>query len=90
MTRPFSLAFKQKMIERLTGKEAVSALQLARQTGVRQYNLSQWLEEARSVPLVVRGNERTHPLNFAKSRRCAFQSSGMSIARMCLTIKSGC
>ncbi|MCX6543223.1 MAG: hypothetical protein NTV05_02275 [Acidobacteria bacterium] len=25
MTRPFSLAYKQKMLERLTGKDAVSA-----------------------------------------------------------------
>ncbi len=27
MTRPYSIAFKQKMIERLTGKDAVSANQ---------------------------------------------------------------
>ena len=33
MTRPYSVAFKQKMIERLTGKDAVSANQLARETG---------------------------------------------------------
>ena len=52
MTRPYSLAFKQKMIERLTGKGALSALQLSRQTGVRQQNLSRWLQEARSLPLM--------------------------------------
>jgi hypothetical protein len=52
MTRPFSLAFKQKMIERLTGNDALSATQLSRQTGVRQQNLSRWLEEARSLPFV--------------------------------------
>lgn len=50
MTRPYSLAFKQKMIQRLTGKDAVSALQLYRETGVRQQNLSRWLDEARSLP----------------------------------------
>jgi hypothetical protein len=33
MTRPYSIAFKQKMVERLTGKNAVSAIELARQTG---------------------------------------------------------
>ena len=33
MTRPYSVAFKQKMVQRLTGKNAVSALQLARETG---------------------------------------------------------
>ena len=52
MTRPYSLAFKQKMIERLTGKEPLSASQLSRETGVRQQNLSRWLQEARSLPLV--------------------------------------
>ncbi|HNP66054.1 MAG TPA: hypothetical protein PKH39_19145 [Woeseiaceae bacterium] len=53
MTRPYSVAFKQKMIQRLTGKNAVSALQLSRETGVRQQNLSRWLAEARSLPLVA-------------------------------------
>jgi transposase len=53
MTRPYSVAFKQKMVQRLTGKNAVSATQLARETGVRQQNLSRWLDEARSLPLVT-------------------------------------
>lgn len=53
MTKPFSLAFKQKMVQRLTGKSAVSALQLARETGVRQQNLSRWLQEARSLPIMA-------------------------------------
>jgi hypothetical protein len=53
MTRPYSLAFKNEMIQRLTGKDAVSASQLARETGVRQQNLSRWLEEARSLPQVA-------------------------------------
>ena len=63
MSRPFSVAFKQKMVQRLTGKNAVSASQLTRETGVRQQNLSRWLEDARSVPTMadtpkpaVRGN----------------------------------
>ena len=53
MTKPFSVAFKQKMVQRLTGKSAVSASQLARETGVRQQNLSRWLQEARSVPVMA-------------------------------------
>lgn len=53
MTKPYSVAFKQKMIQRLTGKDAISASKLARQTGVRQQNLSRWLAEARSLPFVV-------------------------------------
>lgn len=53
MTKPYSVAFKQKMVQRLTGKKAVSASQLARETGVRQQNLSRWLEQARSLPPVA-------------------------------------
>jgi hypothetical protein len=53
VTRPYSIAFKQKMVQRLTGRNAVSALELARETGVRQQNLSRWLQEARTLPLVA-------------------------------------
>jgi transposase len=53
MTRPYSVAFKQKMVQRLTGKNAVSALQLSKETGVQQQSLSRWLQEARSLPLMA-------------------------------------
>jgi len=53
MAKPFSVAFKQKMVQRLTGKHAMSASELARETGVRQQNLSRWLQEARSLPLMA-------------------------------------
>lgn len=52
MTKPFSLPYKQKMIERLTGAEAVSARQLSSETGISQETLSRWLREARSFPEV--------------------------------------
>ena len=47
------MAFKQKMVQRLTGNSAVSASQLAREAGVRQQNLSRWLQEARSLPIMA-------------------------------------
>jgi transposase len=50
MTRPFSMALKQQMVARLMGVNAVSAAQLARETGITQQNLSRWLNEARSAP----------------------------------------
>jgi transposase len=50
--RPFSPAFKAKMVQRLVGPNAVSAIQLAKETGVRQQNLSRWLIEARTLPVV--------------------------------------
>jgi transposase len=52
VTKPFSLAFKQKMVTRLTGKDAVSARQLALETGLRQQTLSRWLYEASSLPVM--------------------------------------
>ena len=53
MTRPYSVAFKQKMVQRLTGKDAVSALRLSGETGVRQQSLSRWLRDARSLPFMA-------------------------------------
>lgn len=53
MTKPYSVAFKQKMVQRLTGKNAVSAAQLAKQTGVQQQSLSRWLAQARTLPLMA-------------------------------------
>ena len=53
MSKPFSVAFKQRMVQRLTGKNAVSATQLARETGVAQQNLSRWL---RSRPRLASGS----------------------------------
>src|SRR5262249_10729553 len=50
MTRPFSPAFKAKMVQRLTGPNAVSALQLSKETGLRQQTLSHWLRDARTLP----------------------------------------
>ena len=50
MTKPYSMAFKQAMVVRLTGADAVSAAQLARETGITQQNLSRWLNEARNLP----------------------------------------
>ena len=68
MTKPYSVAFKQKMVQRLTGKNAVSASELARETGVRQQNPSRWLEDARSLSLV--GSEKTRAREWTVGRRC--------------------
>ncbi len=53
MTKPFSLAFKQQMISRLIGRDAVSAGRLSREVGIAQQTLSRWLEEARSLPYMA-------------------------------------
>ena len=53
VTKPFSLAFKQKMLARMTGTDAVSARQLAMETGLRQQTLSRWRQEASSLPVMA-------------------------------------
>jgi transposase-like protein len=50
MTKPFSTALKQQMVARLTGVNALSAAQLARETGITQQSLSRWLNEAQMRP----------------------------------------
>jgi transposase-like protein len=50
--KPYSPAFKAKMVQRLTGPKAVSANQLKKEVGVPQGTLSTWLREARTLPNV--------------------------------------
>ena len=78
MTRPYSLAFKQKMIRRLTGNDAVSASQLARETGVRQQNLSRWLEEARSLPRVASEKPGRRQWSLEQKARILAEASKLS------------
>ena len=78
MTRPYSLAFKQKMVQRLTGRDAMSALQLSRETGVRQQNLSRWLEEARSLPLVASENRSVREWTVEQKARVLTEASNLS------------
>ena len=52
MTKPFSLTYKQKMLARLTGKDAVSARQLSLETGLRQQTLSRWRQDACSLSVM--------------------------------------
>ena len=59
MTKPFSIPYKQKMIERLTGNSPDSARKVSAQTGISQQTLSRWLQEARSVPDVPAKKKRT-------------------------------
>ena len=56
MTKPYSMELKQKMVARLTSVNAVSAAQLARETGITQQNLSRWLKDARNSPFVAARN----------------------------------
>jgi len=78
MTRPYSIAFKQKMVERLIGKDAVSAIQLARETSVRQQSLSRWLQEATALPSVATPRVEDDQWSVEKKARVVADVSGLS------------
>jgi len=76
MTRPFSRAYKQKMIEQTTGKDAVSARQLSQETGTSQTTLSQWLQDARSLPMMAPRKRRTKPLSVEEKAQVLTKQRG--------------
>ena len=78
MTRPYSVAFKQKMVERLTGKNAVSALQLSKETGVQQQSLSRWLQEARSLPLMAARKPISRPWTVEQKARVLAEAARLT------------
>ncbi len=61
MPKYFSLSFKQRMVERMTGRNPVSASRLAKEVGVSQDSLSRWLREASSVPDVAKTPKNDEP-----------------------------
>jgi transposase-like protein len=52
VSKQYSPAFQAKMVQRMTGPNAVSATRLARETGMNQETLSKWLRDARTLPLM--------------------------------------
>jgi transposase-like protein len=80
MTRRFSIALKQKMVARLTGVNAVSAAQLARETGITQQSLSRWLSEARNLPFGASGNDIVSTWTVEQKRITSRNGSELTIA----------
>jgi transposase len=78
MTRPFSIALKQKLIARLTGVNAVSAAQLARETGITQQNLSRWLSEARNSPFGVTDADIVSSWTVEQKARIIARAAGLA------------
>jgi transposase len=50
MKGTYSEAYKAKLVQRMTGPHAMSARQLAKETGIAQQSLSRWLRDARTMP----------------------------------------
>ena len=82
MTRPFSIALKQQMVAQLTGINAPSAAQLARETGISQQNLSRWLTEARASPFGTIGEGNHSSWTVEQKARIIAQAAGLAGDRL--------
>jgi transposase-like protein len=78
MTRAYSFALKQQVVARLTGVNAVSAAQLARETGIRQQNLSRWLCEARNRPFGTQDNDSIPAWSVEQKARIIAQAAALA------------
>lgn len=70
------------MVQRLIGKDAVSATELARATGVRQQNLSRWLAEARSLPHVAPDRPKPRTWTVAEKARIVADAAALEGDRL--------
>ncbi|MGH9564298.1 MAG: hypothetical protein ACRD3S_22825 [Terracidiphilus sp.] len=66
------------MVERLTGKNAVSPSRLGREIGIRQQNLSRWLHEARSLPSVASNTPKSRDWTVEQKARVLADASKLS------------
>ncbi len=57
----YSAAFRERMVQRMTGPRAMSATALAAEVGVRQPTLSRWLREASIVEGVAKTKKKRQP-----------------------------
>jgi len=78
MTRAYSIALKQQLVARLTGVNALSAAQLARETGITQQNLSRWLSDARSSPFGATGDGIVSSWTVEQKARIIAQAAGLA------------
>ncbi|MFY2556691.1 transposase [Corallococcus terminator] len=58
---PYTDAFKTQMVKRMVGPSGVSAAALARQVGVSQPTLSQWLRAANRVAVMTPPSDEKKP-----------------------------
>ena len=72
------MALKQQLVARLTGVNALSAAQLARETGITQQNLSRWLSDARSSPFGATGDGILSSWTVEQKARIIAQAAGLA------------
>ena len=66
--KSYSPAYREKLVRRLTGPDAVSARLLAKETGVTQSTLSRWLREAEGVDMAKRQPSKRRKLWSVKDK----------------------
>jgi transposase len=82
VSKPYSMAFKQRMVQRLTGVNATSATKLAREIGVSQQNLSRWLGEARSLPGVAADKPKQKARTVEQKARAVAEAASLDGAAL--------
>lgn len=84
----YSDGFRGRMVQRMTGAEAISATALAREVGVSQPTLSRWLQQARTfVPMVDRPDETAKPKSTRQwtaqeRRQVVAEATGLTAAEL--------
>lgn len=66
------------MVQRLTGPNAISATQLAKETRLQQGTLSRWLMEARTLPHMAREGQRTKRWSVENKARIISKAATLS------------
>jgi hypothetical protein len=70
--------FKAKMVQRMTGPNAVSANRLAKEMGINQQTLSRWLMDARTLPLVARSKSGSQRRSVEEKARIVSEAGKLS------------
>ena len=78
--KPYSAAFKVRVLRLLVGPQAVSANRLSSDVGVSQVSLSRWLSEARSVDAMP--NRDAKRWMGAEKLRVVMTAAGVSDAEL--------
>ena len=81
MTR-YSTAVKERMLRRLTGPSAISAMALGRETGIGQTVLSRWLRDATTVDRMARDPKKKKQWTGAEKLRVVIAARGLSEAEL--------
>ncbi len=72
MSTTYTAGFKARMVQRMAGREAISATALAKEVGVSQNTLSRWLREASvAMPTVTSMKKKRPASRMGSARRSA-------------------